>query len=390
MAKPTVAVYNAKYLPVSCTFIYRQLQSVREVFDPVFLTREVDNVDIFPFNNIKVLKENLLSKWLGKLKRNLRMFRVPYGMDFYSLQRYKSVVIEKKIQLIHAHFGYNGMFMLPLAKRLNLPLLVTFHGNDASRLLKQKKYVKGLHDLFSYAHVIVVSEYMRERLLDYGLLPSKSSMIRCGIPLDLYAYHHRKPIASKMRDGDLIECLQLSNFVEKKGHRYTLEAFSRVLSCHKNLRLVLAGDGPLRKEMEQLCGQLDISSSVQFVGRIPFHEGSRLMQKADIFLHHSVTAKDGDCEGIPTVIMEAMASGLTVISSRHAGIPEIINHGGTGYLAGERDIKEYSHIWKAALHSEQPVGQRARKFVDRHLNGDIQGSLISDLYMDLCGHRFQC
>jgi glycosyltransferase involved in cell wall biosynthesis len=276
--------------------------------------------------------------------------------------------------------------MLPLARLLGIPLLVTFHGYDASRLLREAGYCRSLRRLFRHAHVITVSELMRRRLLEHGARPERTRVHYIGVPVEDFAFVARRSPAEKLAAGESVRFLQVSNFVEKKGHRYTLEAFREVVARHPGCQLTLAGDGPLRAEMQELAAKLGLCGCVAFPGRVSKETAIPLMSEADVFLHHSVTGDDGDEEGIPTVVMEAMATGLIVVSTRHAGIPEIVQEGRTGFLVPERDVAAYVDAIDGVLTRSDPeMGRRASAFVRENLNLRRQNERLVEIYRSVAG-----
>ncbi|MEJ2722506.1 MAG: glycosyltransferase [bacterium] len=294
---------------------------------------------------------------------------------------------EHRARLIHAHFGHFGLDVLGIARSLRIPLLVTFHGMDASQLLNDARYTRGLADLFEYAHVITISEDMARRLEPYGLRRPRLDVHYIGVPVENFRFVERRPVAQKFTSGDPVEFVQVSNFVEKKGHRFTVESFARHLDKHPAHRLTLAGDGPLRREIEALCAEKGIAGSVEFTGRVVKTQVNELMRRADVFLHHSVTAEDGDMEGLPTVIMEAMSTGLVVVSTFHSGIPELIDTGVDGYLVGERDVAAYVDTLDGLAGCDPGMPARARAKIENKFNMSIQNDRLTRIYEKVIHER---
>ena len=262
-------------------------------------------------------------------------------------------------------------------------MIVTFHGYDASTLLKSEEYMSRLRELFKYAYVIAVSHEMHNKLLSLGVDKNKSSVVRCGIPIEKFLYKPRIPILDKMRQNQVIKFLQVSNFVEKKGHRYTLEAFNKVKNIYPNISLVFAGSGVLIEYIRKLVHQYNLSEYVEFKGKVKENEVSKLMYESDIFLHHSVTSGNGDKEGLPTVLMEAMATGLPCVSTYHAGIPELIKDGYNGYLIQEKDIDDYVCKIQMLLTSGNNFGKSSRETIEREFSLQISIERLVRLYNNL-------
>lgn len=373
-----VALYLRYYLSPSETFVYRQLLGVSSRFRPIVLTANVFNLDLFPTDKLFARGKNFFDKVTARLARVAtgRYSTVTRAQAAY----WKSTAAAHGAKLIHAHFGHFALDVLPIARSLKIPLLVTFHGFDASSLLGDRRYTRELPELFEYANVITVSENMAGRLEPFGLDRGKLDVHYIGVPVDNFNYIERKPVAAKMAAGESVGFLQVSNFVEKKGHRYTIEAFARHVENHPAARLVLAGDGPLRPGIESKCGALGIADNVSFAGRVTSVEVAKLMRDADVFVHHSITGADGDMEGLPTVLMEAMSTGLPVISTRHSGIPELVDDGVDGYLVDEGDVDAFARVLAGLVNADADMGKRARLKIEEKFNMDTQNDRLGDIY----------
>jgi glycosyltransferase involved in cell wall biosynthesis len=299
--------------------------------------------------------------------------------------KYRRFVNHENCALLHAHFGNSGLYWLPYTRKAALPQITTFHGFDASSKLRQPDYRKGLTGLFRNSHVVAVSDYMKKCFREEGLDTVRCHVIRYGIPSHEYPFRPRPPLGEKARKGERIRCLQVSGFGEKKGHFATLEAFAKVQSVYPNMELVFVGDGPLKEKAKEVAAKWGVGDLVHFLGAMPFREAALEMDKADLFVHHSVTARNGDKEGIPNAIMEAMMCGLPLISTRHAGIPEIIEEDRTGYLVDELDLEEYVSVWKKALFSCVSIGIEAHGYAQRELGVERQTKDILELYERILG-----
>ena len=247
-------------------------------------------------------------------------------------------------------------------------------------LLRNENYRKNLKDLFEYSNVITVSENMKEKIIKSGARKDSIYVIRCGIPVDFFNLVDREPLKNKFRQGKLITFLQVSNFVEKKGHQYTLLAFRNFLSQYNNSKLIFGGDGVLRKKMQKYSVELGIEKKVEFLGVVDEKTVQQLMFNADVFLHHSITSRIGDQEGIPTVIMEAMATGLPVISTYHSGIPELITNNRDGFLVNEKDIDAYTNALLNLKNINDEIGIKARNNIVDYFNLKNETEKLISLY----------
>ena len=388
MLKPSIAIYIQYYLTPSMTFIYRQIKAAENFFQPHVICSDIlDNTDRFPMDSIYHRERNFI-----KIKKTM-VFSKIYGWDkvlginpklsFQQKKIFRNALIKNRINLIHAHFGPGGLEIYKMAEELKIPLLVTFHGYDASLLFRYENYKKNLKRLFQHSTVIAVSDRMKEKLIEAGASKESVYVIRCGIPVEFFNFVEREPLKDKFSEGKSITFLQVSNFVEKKGHKYTLLAYKNFLSHYKNSRLIFAGDGILRKKMQKFSVELGIEKNLEFPGVVDEKEVHELMIKSDVFLHHSVTSRIGDQEGVPTVIMEAMATGLPVISTFHSGIPELITNDLDGFLVNERDIEAYTNTLFNLKNLDPQLGFRARQKIIQEFNLKNETDKLIALYNKL-------
>ena len=377
-SRPVIAIYTQRYLNKSMTFVYRQLLSVSQEFEAIVLTsNEINNRDIFPF-------EKIFSKSITPLGRLFRVYKKLTGhfaiLSPMQKKYFYNILKKNNVKLVHAHFGPSAIEIYPVAKRLNVPLIVSFYGYDASQLLSNKKYLNDLKKIFEYALILAMSNYMFEKLK--MLNPKRENIYKLylGIDLSKFPLIERKPLVKKYHDGEEIICLQISNFVEKKGHKYTIKAFSELLKEYNRCKLILGGAGKMLSEIKILTSKLGISDKVEFINNVNPEDLFTFMKKADLFFHHSVTSSKGDQEGIPTVITEAMATGLPVISTYHAGIPELIQDGVNGFLVKEKDIDGYINIMIKALSTDQEISHNAFNKVKLEFNLELQSKKLVELY----------
>ena len=370
------------------TFIYRQILGVQNSVKPfVCSSHKIENMNMFPFDRVYLKSRNFL-----RIKTN-RVFNKIYGQHkllsrkpkiSYNQKRYfTKKIFNNDVKLIHAHFGPSGIEILPIAKHFKIPLVVSFHGYDGSILLNYVDYKQNLKGLIEYSHVIVPSHFMLNELNEEVGNLINYSVVNYGIPLDDFRYVKRASAKGKVDRGEKLTFLQVSNFVEKKGHFYTVSAFKELLKFYPNSQLVLAGDGYLKEEIQTLVNNLCINQKVIFRGAVNHKQVSDFMSKADVFLHHSVTSSQGDKEGIPNVIMEAMATGLPCISTLHAGIPELIRDGVNGFLVEEKDINGYVQKMIKLVSSSSNFSCEARNTVESDFNLDLQNEKLIKIYYSL-------
>lgn len=230
---------------------------------------------------------------------------------------------------ILAEYGTVGADIVDAAEIAGCRLFVHFHGYDASRLLRERKYLRRYRRMFGrLAGVFVPSRFIGDNLVAVGCPGHLITVTPCGVDPNAFAPSRRAP-------G---RCLAVGRFVEKKAPLATLQAFATALETCPEMHLDMVGDGPLLRPCQAFAEQAGLAGKVTFHGARPHQAVRALMQEASIFLQHSVTSARGDTEGLPVAILEAMSSGLTVISTRHSGIPEAITDGEHGRLVAEHDV----------------------------------------------------
>ena len=231
-----------------------------------------------------------------------------------------------------------------------------FHGFDASVYDIIKKYATWYQNVFAYASsVVAVSAKMKDDLIKLGCPENKIKISACG-PADMFL--DAAPGYSNNR------FLSVGRFVEKKAPHLAILAFQKVLSLYPDAKLVMVGDGALLPVCKDLTEALGISDSVHFMGIQTPEQVKGLMEKSVAFIQHSIVAQNGDSEGSPVSVMEAQAAALPVISTYHAGIPEVVIHGETGFLVKEKDIScmaEYMVRILAEPGLAKKLGQKGRQ-----------------------------
>lgn len=236
---------------------------------------------------------------------------------------------KNKIDLVFAEYGPTAEKILPICKTLKLPLIAHFHGFDASKVevLKANQYYA---KVFQYASsLVVVSKKMYRDFLEYGCPSEKLVLTACG-PHETFAEVKPRFINQQF--------IAIGRFVDKKAPYYLILSFKKVLESFPDAKLIIAGDGQLWDSCKNLLKFYKMGKSVNLVGVITREKFVEYLKDSIAFVQHSVTARDGDAEGTPVSILEASAAGLPVISTRHAGISDVVIHEKTGFLVEEHDV----------------------------------------------------
>jgi glycosyltransferase involved in cell wall biosynthesis len=228
-----------------------------------------------------------------------------------------------------AEFGTLGAQLADSARLAGVPLFVHFHGFDASILPRRRAWVRRYRRLFqTAAGIIAPSRFLADRLVAIGCPAGKLHVSPYGIDADRFAAGTSVP-------GRLVA---VGRLVEKKAPHLTIAAFARIAGRFPDARLDMIGTGPLERRCRELVAERGLSERAHLHGAQSHEAVVRLMREAAIFVQHSVTAADGDIEGMPVAILEAMASALPVVATRHSGIAEAVEDGVTGLLVEEHDV----------------------------------------------------
>lgn len=371
-----ILVYNSIFLNRSETFIYNQINSIKK-YNKVFIgCQSRKNEDLFPLDNVHILSKSNKKITINKILHKLKII---YNInDNIFNDNLRELITSKKIDLIHIHFGTNLMMFANVIEKYNIPTIITFHGFDASAMLNNKLYVKEIVSLLNKKNIygITVSNYIKNRLIKLGV--EKEKLIVHYIGTDLEFFTRNKP---RDRIKNRIKLLQVSRFVEKKGHIYTLKALKEYINNYDdNIQLTLAGEGPLEQKIRKEVKLLNLQDYVKFIGPVNSNQVRDLMDNNHIFVQHSITADNGDQEGIPIVLMEAMDMSMPVISTYHSGIPELVRNKIDGYLVREKDYINYAKKIRLALNNYNNLGLDSKNWIQEKFNLNKNSERLNNIY----------
>ena len=330
MPQPIVASYCSTFLKREMQHIYRQVTGLRE-FRTFVMTKLREHADRFPFSDVEVLPRPRINFLLRFHRKYIqRLEPVFYRGEYDQLD---SVLSRRNADLLHVYFGHTGVHLLPFIRHWPKPALVSFHGMDIMLRDEEPGYNNRLSELLKTLPIVLArSESLAARLVQLGCEASKIRINRTSVPMGGFPYFARSlPPAGGWR------IIQASRFIEKKGLDVTLKAFADFRKKYSKAELVLAGEGPLENRLKEIAQRLGIAQAVLFPGFLGQQELAAAYGSAHIFVHPSQTTEAGDQEGVPNSMLEAMASGLPVVATRHGGIPEAVQSGRDGLLVPERD-----------------------------------------------------
>lgn len=325
-----VASYCTTFLKPEMLHVYRQVSGL-ERWRTFVITRERQCADRYPFEDVEIVprvRSNFVRRfWLKYIRREPPIvYRGEYGALANLLAR-------READLLHVYFGHTGVHLLPFLKRWPKPAVVSFHGMDVMTRDDRPGYAEKLRELLQFLPVVMArSHSLAGRLVELGCPPERIRLNRTGIPMDRFPEVRREfPADGRWR------FVQACRLVEKKGLGDSLRAFAAFCQDHPESTFTIAGEGPLRAELENLAAQLGVSGKVSFTGFLGSDDLCRLFHESHVFLHPSFTTEDRNQEGVPNSMLEAMATGLPVVATHHGGIPEAVEDGRSGLLAEERD-----------------------------------------------------
>jgi colanic acid/amylovoran biosynthesis glycosyltransferase len=315
--------------------IYRQITGL-ERWQTVVLTKERQSAERFPMplGGLEIIpkaKKNFIRRfWLKYIKRAPA---IVYRGEYRSLEQ---VLRRHSIDVLHVYFGHTGVHLLPFLQHWDRPSIVSFHGMDIQPRKEDPTYVDRLRQVLQIATLVLArSQSLQDKLLAYGCPVEKLRLNRTSIPLEQFPVHPR--VVPQHGAWRLVQACRL---IDKKGLDDALHAFAQFLELAPAAHFTIAGEGPLLQPLTQLRDQLGLQGHVTFAGFLSGADLVRLYQQSHLFIHPSRTTADGNMEGIPNSMIEAMCTGLPVVATLHGGIPEAVKHGHTGLLVPERSAPE--------------------------------------------------
>jgi colanic acid/amylovoran biosynthesis glycosyltransferase len=380
-APPVVACYCATFLKPEMLHIYRQITALKR-FRPIVIAQKREHAQQFPFSPLCLAGK----PWLHFLRRFwFRTLRdAPWQVSHREVLQLKRILTENEAQLLHIYFGHIAVHLLPLILHWHRPTVVSFHGADVLVELDKPHYRAATREMLAAARLVLVrSQSLARAVGDLGCPNEKIRLQRTGIPLDEIPFQER----TWPDDGNW-RFLQAGRLIEKKGIRTSLRAFAAFQRQNPGACFTIAGEGPMLKELRELARQLGVEDRVQFTGFLAQSALRDQFYRAHIFLHPSELGRDGNQEGVPNTMLEAMASGLPVFATNHSGIPEAIENRISGVLVAERDDDALTRAlfeWTSQPAELSCLAREGTRAVREKFEQTAQVRVLEEIYFEALG-----
>ena len=315
------------------TFLYDFVCGSRR-FEAWCLAERIYNTEEFPFARIVLTT----IRWEGNGWWDL-LDRASYRVLHAGVLPMLRALARVRPAILHAHFGPSGYRVLPYSRRLRIPLLTSFYGYDASSLPAREGWLLRLRELFRYGTAFAVEGPVMKRRLEALGCPSEKIHL---VPITLHPERYRYRIRH-LHPGEPLRLLFVGRFIPKKGLAILLSALACARSQLGACELRVIGGGDEEEQVRQLAERLDVADITRFLGFRARSTVIEEMDQAHVLAVPSRTAPDGDTEGgAPTILIEAQACGLPIVSTNHADIPFVVAGAYHEFLAAEGSVEEFA------------------------------------------------
>jgi colanic acid/amylovoran biosynthesis glycosyltransferase len=312
---------------------------------------------------------------IKRLQLDLHAVRFRAIREFFLMPKYN------RYDIIHCQFGVLALPVLDLLKigAIHGKLVTSFRGYDATRVIDTHPGI--YDDLFKKGNLFLpVSESLKNRLIEAGCDVDKICIHRSGIDCRKFVYTE-----TRLDEGSPVRLISVARLVEKKGIAYANESIGELKRRGVRVQYTVVGDGNLRPHLENLVKTLDLRNEVKLIGWRDHEKVLQLLEKSHILLAPSVAA-NGDQEGIPNALKEAMAMGLPVVGTQHGGIPELIDDGVSGFLVPERNVEALvDRLTVLIEHPEdwRELGRRGSRNVHENYDIKMLNNKLVEHYQDI-------
>src|SRR5438034_10232815 len=362
--------------------IYRQITALKRC-RPVVIAQKREQAEHYAFEPVHIVGKPathfLRRFWFRQLLDQ------PWQVSRIELESLLRILTRTDARLFHIYFGHIAVHVLPLMHAWTRRSIVSFHGADVMVEMGKPAYREATRQMLDAVKLVLVrSESLRRAVIHLGCDEKKIEVQRTGIPLNEFPFRERD-FGAAATEWRFVQACRL---IEKKGLPVTLKAFASFLSKCPDATLTIAGEGPLLGQLQGLARELKIDNCVSFTGFISQDQLRDIFYASHIFLHPSETGRDGNQEGIPNSMLEAMASGLPVFATQHGGIPEAIENGVSGILVPEHNDQELARaLFEAAQdrHFLSGIGRAGAEAVAEKFDQSTQVRRLEDIYLRMIG-----
>lgn len=380
LVRCTLKVIHLKrtFLARTETFVYTQLTHLQRA-ESMVLTRDLLNLDLFPYANVRAFcsePQSWCKRWADLSYRTVRHMSA-HEQRFYCRQ-----VSDWVPDLLHAHYAVDAAYFSELRRMFDKPLVVSCYGYDVSSFPRQylgygRRYLQRVFDTADL--FLAMSQDMKNDLMALGVEESRILIHHPnGVDLTQFGFSERQ-----LEPERKVRVLCVATLEENKGVEYLVAAFAEVWKHTRHVELRLVGDGSLRSKLTAQVKGLGLEEAVTMPGFVNHDQLAKEYQAAHLFCLPSVTSSTGLREGIPTVLVEAQATGLPTVSTWHAGVPEVVIDGQTGFLVKERDTDELAErLIHLVDHPESwaALGRAGRAHVEQYFEVNMLARELEMIY----------
>ena len=336
--RPIVLSWMGTYLTKTTICYYRQICGLSKFSTHIFTTKTC-NLELYPFSGITILEKP--KSRIYRLIRRIyykHISRRPKPLALSQVYTIKNKINNLNASIIHVYMGTEAIRILPYLRKEKRPKLVSFHGVDTRDDFLDKNF----NDLLECVDLFLVrSKHMRNLLEVRGCPSDRIILNTTGVPIP------DKVNTDKSLDftsNNPLRIVQACRLIEKKGLDVTIRAICEIKKVCNHVQLDIIGDGLLFDELKGLVSKLGLEENIKFLGYLKNEELLSRLNDYHVFVHPSRETKNFDREGIPNSMLEAMAYGLPVVATPHAGIPEVIVHRKNGMLTKSCDSNELASL----------------------------------------------
>lgn len=319
--------------------------------------------------------------------KRILWIRIWNRLAHYLLKTYPRFVGNScgKYDVMHSHFAPNGWKYIKLSKKLNIPHIVSFYGLDYEHLpFREPVWKERYTTLFKEADLFICEGSHGAKILQrIGCPIEKIKVVRLGVDADCI------PLWKRRKEANELNLLQVAAYTEKKGHRYSIDAFTLALRDCPNMTLTFAGHDKQRIKADLQNSVLNSAvDKIIFMDAVDFDHLHTFMKDYHVLIHPSCYTKALDCEGgAPVVLLDAQATGMPIIATTHCDIPEEVKHGKTGFLSPEKDtesLAEYiKYFYKMHQSEFNMYSNNARNHIINEYDVNKSSSMMVGIYRRL-------